>query len=190
MAHAIFGVDKWNLLPVNSCLIGGSHSVDVCSFCSTKDYVILRASESAASSQLQDDSVICFQKQFDSSVANGDIVVPSWAVDQMGTLNGRDILVSHACLDNLEPTNVARVILIFQGQKSYRHWDEVATSSTITTPGEWCIDWPSGISERALKKFLPVLINSRMLIDNSFIVLDVLDVTMVLSNSIYLMQPQ
>jgi hypothetical protein len=183
MVHAVFGVDKWNLLPLDSCLIGGSHPDEVCSACSHQNYLILRASESTGSSGLQDDGVICFRKQFDGSVANGDIVVPSWAVDRLGIKNGRDTLTSHVCLKNLEPTEVSRVNFIFQGRKSYRHWDEVATSSTITTPGAWSSDWPTGISKKALTKFLPVLINSRTLVDNSLIVLDVLDVTMVISNA-------
>ena len=181
MVHAVFGVDKWNLLPLDSCLIGGDHLDD--EICSHQDYLILRASESAGSSALQDDGVLCFRKQFDGSVARGDIVVPSWAIDRLGVVSGHDISTSHACLKYLEPTDISRVLFIFQGRKSYRHWDEVATSSTITTPGAWCSDWPNGISQKALTKFLPVLINSRMLVDNSLIVLDVLDVTMVKSNA-------
>lgn len=189
MVHAVFGVDKWNLLPLDSCLIGGSHPDGVCNTCPHQDYLIVRASESASSSGLQDDGVLCFRKQFDGSVSSGDIVVPSWAVDRLGVMNGHDVLLSHACLKNLEPTEVSRVILIFQGRKSYRHWDEVATSSTITTPGAWYSDWPTGISQKALTKFLPVLINSRKLVDNSLIVLDVLDVTMVISNAKHIIHP-
>lgn len=122
---------------------------------------------------------IYLHRMYDNSVQKGDIVIPSWTLDVLNLKNCSEVTVTPCRLVLLDSSSLHSIILIFKRCQRYRHWDEVATSSTFSIPGSWSSDWPSGIPHRTLEKFLPILLHARTLIHKSLVVFDVLDVTMV-----------
>lgn len=177
MELSAFGVDQPNLLSVDTCLVGrwdddvGNESVD-------DRFVTVTAHRETSFSQ-QSNSVLCLRLRLDDSVKNGEIVIPHWVLDLLGITNRSHVAVVPAMMNFVNQVTVKHVILTFKAWKCYRHWDEVAAAARLCIPGTWSAGWPSGISVTTLIKFLPILLDARTLVDNSFVVLDVLDITMV-----------
>lgn len=173
-----FGVDQPDLLSADTCLVGCWEKNDVSNISDDKGYVIVTVNGQMTSGQ-QADSILCLRRRLDENVQSGETVIPYWVLDLLGITNGSHVTVVPAMINFLDPASVRRINLVFKAWKSYRHWDEVATGSKLCIPGTWSAGWPSGISVTTLIKFLPVLLDAKNLIDNSILVLDVLDMTMV-----------
>jgi hypothetical protein len=178
MQLSAFGVDQPNLLSADTCLVGCLEKNDVSNVSVDKGHVIVTVNGHLSLGQ-QPDSVLCLRQCLDKSVQNGEIVLPSWVLDLLGVSNGSHVNVAPAMMNFVDPASVTHINLVYRAWKCYRHWDEVATASRLCIPGTWSAGWPSGISVTTLTKFLPVLLESKTLLDNSFFVLDVLDITMV-----------
>ena len=178
MGFTAYGVDNGRLLSEDTCLIARDQSNDVenVSLDEPSFFTIIAVSTSPPSKSLHG---IYLHRKYDSSIQKGDIVLPSWTLDVLNLKNCSEVTVAPCRLVLLDSSSLHSIILIFRRCRGYRHWDEVATSSTFAIPGTWSSDWPSGIPQRILEKFLPILLHARTLIHKSLVVFDVLDVTMV-----------
>ena len=127
----------------------------------------------------QGETLLCLSQRDNDGVKDCDIVLPQWVLDILGVQNLSIVFVLPVLLGPVNPAMISRIELIYKGCKSYRHWDEVSTECRLKVPGIWSTDWPSGISRKALQKFLPVILQSKKLADNTLLVVDVLDNTMV-----------
>lgn len=178
MGFTAYGVDDGRLLSEDTCLIARDQSNDVenVSLDEPSFFTITAGSTSPPPKSLH---AIYLHQKYDNSIQKGDIVIPSWTLDVLNIKNCSEIIVTPCRLVLLDSSSLHSIILIFKRCRGYRHWDEVATSSTFSTPGTWSSDWPNGIPHKTLEKFLPILLHARTLIHKSLIVFDVLDVTMV-----------
>lgn len=178
MLLSAFGVDQPDLLSADTCLVGRCEKNDVSDDSVDERYVIVTVRGQQPFCK-QQDSVLCLRQRFDKSVRNCDIVFPNWVLDYFGISNGSHITAVPAAMNFVDPALIRCIKLTYKGWKCYRHWDEVATVSKLCIPGTWSAGWPSGISVRMLIKFLPILLDKKILIENSYLVVDILDLTMV-----------
>lgn len=173
-------------MPTDSCLIPYEQSIDTVDslpFDAFGRYVMIRTT--LGNPQLVGDPLLCLSCIRDDTIQAGDIAVPSWGLELLSVPTCSKVYVTPVLLEFLASTDIFRIVLVYRGRKMYRHWDEIATECAFSVPGAWCSDWPSGVPKRAVEKFLPVLLQSRTLIDGSSFVLDVLDNTMVRSSVIF-----
>ena len=127
----------------------------------------------------QVETLLCLSQRDNHGIKDFDVVVPQWILDILGVQNLSTVFVLPVLLEPVNSTMISRIVLIYKGCKSYRHWDEVSTGGLLKVPGIWSTGWPSGISQKALQKFLPVILQSKKLVENTLLVVDVLDNTMV-----------
>ena len=108
------------------------------------------------------------------------IIVPEWALSVLKVTHGTMSVLVEPVFPVIEDTdNITEVRFVFKAYQSYRHWDNVATSTPFSIPGSWSCGWPE-LSKQVVQKMLPVLLHSRrFLIDRSLLVVDILDVGMV-----------
>jgi hypothetical protein len=130
--------------------------------------------------------LLCEPVHDDNTIKDGDLIVPSWILDIIGRQNGTKIYTHSMRMIVIEPDKVTKIKLIYNGYKSYRHWDEFGTTSPFFIPGSWISDWPVGISINALTKLLPVILHSKTLVHESAVVFSILDVTMVINTKLNL----
>ena len=178
MAFTAYGVDDARALSEDSCLIALDQLNDAENQ-SLEEPCFLAITAGQTTPLNIARHTVYLHRNHDKSVKKGDIVIPSWTLSVLDLTNGSEVSVMAGRLLLLDNTSFHRIILIFKGCKGYRHWDEVATSSTFAVPGTLSPDWPTAISRRTLVKFLPILLHSRTLIHKSLVVFDVLDMTMV-----------
>lgn len=180
MQFTIYGVDQ-SSLALDSCLMSSGQVDDIDrdgSDARTGKFVLIGRRETDFVRQ-QGEKLLCLSQCGNDGVKNGDIVVPQWVLSVLCVESFSRVLAKSVSLMLVDPIILSKVVLIYKGRKSYRHWDEVSTKCSFEVPGAWSIDWPVGISKKALEKFLPVLLQSRKLVNDTLIVVDVLDNTMV-----------
>ena len=108
------------------------------------------------------------------------LIIPAWALSVLKVTHGTMSVLVEPVFPVIEDADdIAEVRFVYKAYQSYRHWDNVATSTPFSFPGSWSCGWPE-LSKQVVQKMLPVLLHSRrFLIDRSLVVVDVLDVGMV-----------
>lgn len=179
MQHTVFGVDQDSSVSMNN-----SYWTDNCKSSSSKLRFI--SLSDTANSIFHNGMLLCEPVHDDNTIKDGDLIVPSWILDIIGRQNGTKIYTHSMRMIVIEPDKVTKIKLIYNGYKSYRHWDEFGTTSPFFIPGSWISDWPVGISINALTKLLPVILHSKTLVHESAVVFSILDVTMVINTKLNL----
>ena len=186
MKYSVFGVDNLSAIPADSCLIMRKESGASNESENGDRYVVIGTAERSTHcvGNIRGRTsvvypLLCLSSCHDDSILEGDMVIPVWALDLLSVPNSSEVYARPVHLELLHHSDISQVVLVYKGRQSYRHWDEVATESSFSVPGSWCTDWPSGLPKKALQKFLPVLLQSRTLVDGAALVLEVLDNTMV-----------
>jgi hypothetical protein len=174
MQHTVFGVDQDSSVSINGTF--WTHSLK--SSGKLERYISM---SDTANSVLHHGMLLCEPVHDDNTIKDGDLIVPSWIMDILQVPNGTKIFTHNVRMVLIDPIKVSKIKLIYKGYKSYRHWDEFATTSPFFIPGSWMSDWPLGISINALTKLLPIILHSKTLVHESAVVFGVLDVTMVMN---------
>ena len=192
MEFTIYGVDQ-SMISLDSCAFKlpvdinadpNIHSLDLSLQLESTDsnvrneYVLVGTADTQ-SAQQQGENVLCLNRCHKEGIADGDIIAPSWILDILHVSNRSKVIVTPVKIKFIDPINISKITLFFKCHKSTRHWDEVSTECSFRIPGSWSTNWPSGLPKNALQKFLPILLQNRTLVDNTILVVDVLDITMV-----------
>lgn len=176
----IYGVDQ-SSLALDSCLTsyGLVDDTNGDRTDNRKDRFVLIGRNETNSVQQHCEKLLCLYQCDNHGVKDGDIVVPQWVLSVLSVKSFSTVLAKSVSLTHVDPIILSKVVLVYKGRKSYRHWDEVSTKCSFEVPGAWSIDWPAGITRKAVEKFLPILLQSRKLVDGTLLVVDILDNTMV-----------
>lgn len=177
----IYGVDQTSKVPTDCCLLKHSSNDDG----NTRKSCLLISRTAKPSIQQHENLLICCNQIHDDSIDDNDLIVPSYVTDILNIENSTKVYAIPVFLSILNSANISRVILIYEKCRSYRHWDEYATNTNFSLPCSWSIEWPINISQKALVRMLPILLDSRRLIHGTVLVFDALDITMVRSTAIY-----
>ena len=108
------------------------------------------------------------------------LIIPEWALSELKVTHGTMSLLVEPVFPVIEDVhNITEVRFVYKAYQSYRHWDNVATSTPFSFLGSWSCEWPA-LSKQVIQKMLPLLLHPRrFLIDRSLVVVDVLDISMV-----------